>query len=435
MGLIAIQITLLVLILLLLYISQRFWFVRAWRLTGRVRNHGLRGVLRATWVVLLLAGVLPFAIWIASPHGSTLRTSKAMALVGMWLTSAFVAFLALMFVRGVEWLWYGCQALFGKRSLQNSLDGPANVSRRYFFHTAAYLAAAVPFVGAVYGFTVGRLRYRVERVDVPVPDLPSVLDGLRIAQLSDIHMSAYMSREQVRRAVAMANELGADLSVVTGDFITLAGDPLEACVEEVAALHAPLGVWGCLGNHEIYAGVEDYATELFRRVGVRILRRENAEVVWRGQALNLIGVDYQRTRSFSGRLLPMLPQVEALVRRDIPNILLSHNPNAFPRAAELGIGLTLAGHTHGGQVQVEILDRRLNPARFFTEFIAGLYQRPLGLGAGSVGGSKTSRSSRSPGPGARVMACIYVNRGLGTIGAPIRLNSPPEITLLTLRRS
>ena len=110
---------------------------------------------------------------------------------------------------------------------------------------------------------------------------------------------------------------------------------------------------------------------------MKLLRQENAELRWQGSAFNLIGVDYQRQRDAEGNRAPMLAGVQPLVRRDVPNILLSHNPNSFPRAAELGIELSLAGHTHGGQVRVEILDHRWSPAEFLTPYVAGLYQRPL----------------------------------------------------------
>jgi predicted MPP superfamily phosphohydrolase len=126
-------------------------------------------------------------------------------------------------------------------------------------------------------------------------------------------------------------------------------------------------------------------------------------------------VDYQRTRGLDGRKLPMLSGVEPLVRRDAPNILLSHNPNAFDRAAELGIEFTLAGHTHGGQINVEILESQINAARFMTDYVAGLYSQSSKL---------TSQAAH-----------LYVNRGLGTVGAPVRVGAPPEITLLTLRRA
>ncbi|MFB3153595.1 MAG: metallophosphoesterase, partial [Candidatus Acidiferrales bacterium] len=224
--------------------------------------------------------------------------------------------------------------------------------------------------------------------------------------------------KEIRRVVGLARELEPDLTFHTGDFLTGRSDPLPQAVAELARAEGRYGSFGCLGNHEIYAGAQDKATELFARQGVRILRGQNVELEIRGAKLNLIGVDYQRQprgrdpvrwRSYFVR------GVETLVRPNVTNILLSHNPNSFVRAAELGIQLTLAGHTHGGQVQVEILDSRWSPARFMTPFVSGLFQRPSGV---------------SPGQ----QSFLYVSRGIGTVGVPVRLNAPPEITLLTLRR-
>jgi hypothetical protein len=123
--------------------------------------------------------------------------------------------------------------------------------------------------------------------------------------------------------------------------------------------------------------------------------------------------------------------VESLVRLDMPNLLMSHNPNAFNRAAELGIELTLAGHTHGGQIQVEILDHRLSPARFITDYIAGLYHRPLLMPDQPKRMGETIKLMPNAPNG---LAALYVNRGLGTVGAPVRLGAPPEITHIVLRR-
>jgi hypothetical protein len=231
----------------------------------------------------------------------------------------------------------------------------------------------------------------------------------------------------------MTNDLGADLSVVTGDFITGSSDPIADCIEEVSRLHAPLGVWGCNGNHEIYAKAEDAAEQLFAQAGMKLLRQENAQITFRGAPFNLIGVDYQRERNLEGRRTPVLATVDPLIRRDMPNILLSHNPNTFNRAAELGIELSLAGHTHGGQVQVEILDHRLTPARFISDYIAGLFQRPLFKPSGET---QVSREPDVPTSDPQVNAArLYVNRGLGTVGAPVRLGVPPEISLIVLRRA
>jgi predicted MPP superfamily phosphohydrolase len=226
--------------------------------------------------------------------------------------------------------------------------------------------------------------------------------------------------------------------VVTGDFITGSSDPIADCIEEVSRLHAPLGVWGCNGNHEIYARAEDAAQELFAQAGMKLLRQENAQLTFRGARFNLIGVDYQRERNNNGHKTQMLPSVDTLLRRDMPNILLSHNPNTFNRATELGIELSLAGHTHGGQIQVEILDHRLSPARFISDYVAGLYQRPLFAPASQVlvhpvPPSAGFSANREPSGASSALSSIYVNRGLGTVGAPVRLGVPPEISLLVLR--
>jgi hypothetical protein len=419
------RVTVILTVLSLVCLSQYFWFAAGWRLAGCVERAPLRWLARVAWGMALLAVLACSALWMFADEPPRLWPGswRTFALLGLWFSTALLAWLLVKAVHVLGWVWSRAALL---RSRPGAADLP-DASRRYFFQRAAMAAGAVPFVCAAYGFVAERLRFRVEGVEVPMAGLPAALDGLRIVQLSDIHIGSYMPREQVRRAVAMANELGGDLGVVTGDFVTLSSDPLGACAEELGALRAPLGVWGCLGNHEIYAGVEEYTTDLLRAAGIRILRRESAELAWRGQAFNLIGVDYQFSRLPGGRRVEMLRRVAPLVRRDVPNILLSHNPNAFPRAAELGIELTLAGHTHGGQVQVEILHRHINPARFLTDFVAGLFSRPMPAATAA----RVSGDAGAP----RAAAFLYVNRGIGTIGAPVRIGSPPEITLLTLRRA
>ena len=315
-----------------------------------------------------------------------------------------------------------------------AVETVADPGRRYFFRAATAAAGAAPFLGAMYGFAAERLNYQVRRVEIPMHNLPSALDGMQIVQISDIHLSSYMSRTDVRRAVDMANNLGADLAVVTGDLITGMNDPIADAVDEIRHLHAPLGIWGCNGNHEIYARAEDEAGYLYAQAGMKLLRQENAQITFKGAQFNLIGVDYQRERTNRGQRQQTLAQVESLVRRDMPNILLSHNPNSFNRAAELGIELSLAGHTHGGQIQVEILDHRLSPARFITDYIAGLYQRPLF--AAAVNERAAIATDKSPATmHSSAMSNLYVNRGLGTVGAPVRLGVPPEISLIVLRRA
>jgi predicted MPP superfamily phosphohydrolase len=433
-------------ILTVLFLSQRFWFRSLWRVSANWGNAGLRVAIRSLYVIALVLVILVTADGFRLGHGHIIpRGTLITALAGLWFFSALFGFLAVILVRGLDRLW-----TLLRRSVRStpaslrpvhaaptaarshgSVELLRNPSRRYFFKSATAVAGVSPFLCAAYGFAAERLKYTIRRVEIPVANLPSALDGMQIVQLSDIHLSGYMPRAEVRRAVDMANELGADLAVVTGDFITGAGDPLADCIDEIRQLRAPLGAWGCNGNHEIYARAEEEAQRLFAQAGLKLLRQENAQLTFRGAQFNLIGVDYQRERTAGGQKVQALAHLQPLVRRDMPNILLSHNPNSFNRAAELGIELSLAGHTHGGQIQVEILDHRLSPARFITDYVAGLYHRPLFAPSPSV----VSQTFLSASILRRPSASLYVNRGLGTVGAPVRLGVPPEITLLVLRSS
>jgi predicted MPP superfamily phosphohydrolase len=440
-------------ILTLLYMSQRFWYRALWRVTANWGRVSLRVGVRVAYILALLVVIFTIAgSFSLGQRRIVPQPSMVSVLMGLWFFSALFAYLAVKAVHGLERVWRLLHAAAAKEAPVTpgassqalaTPDAPETVAdpgRRYFFRAATAAAGAAPFLGAMYGFAAERLNYQVRRIEIPVHNLPAALDGMQIVQISDIHLSGYMSRSQVRRAVDMANDLGADLAIVTGDLITGVGDSISDCVEEVGRLHAPLGTWGCNGNHEIYAGVEDEAASLYSQAGMKLLRHENAQINFKGAQFNLIGVDYQRERTPRGQRQQTLASVAPLVRRDMPNILLSHNPNSFNRAAELGIELSLAGHTHGGQIQVEILDHRLSPARFITDYIAGLYQRPLFAPAPVERAASNARVPRTFSPSlfassSSAMARLYVNRGLGTVGAPVRLGVPPEISLIVLRTS
>ena len=274
--------------------------------------------------------------------------------------------------------------------------------RRAFLHTSQIALLATPAILTGYGVFIQRLSISLREQDLRFPGLPNELDGLRIAQLSDIHLSPFLTERELARAVDMANETRPHLALVTGDLITTAQDPLDACLRQLARLRAEGGIFGCLGNHEIYSNAEDYVEEHGARLGLRFLRSRAERLLFGGASLNLAGVDYQASRK------PYLVGADRLIAPDAFNILLSHNPDVFPVAARQGYNLTIAGHTHGGQVRVEILRQDLNIARFFTPYVDGLYRR----------GEEA----------------IFVSRGIGTIGLPARIGAPPEVNLLRLCR-
>ena len=272
-------------------------------------------------------------------------------------------------------------------------------SRRAFFRAAGAGMCLTPVAGTVIG-VVRRNRFRLSEIDIPVPELPKDLDGLRIVQLSDIHLSPFLSEQEFARAVDMANEARAHLALVTGDLITRPGDPLDACLGQLARLRAEAGVLGCLGNHEVYARAEHYVTVRGRQLGIEFLRQRSKVLQFGSAKINFAGVDYQKmhTRYLAG--------AERMIVPGALNVLLSHNPDVFPVAAAQGYDLTISGHTHGGQVDIEILHEHMNVARYFTNYVRGLYRQ--------------GRSS------------VYVSTGIGTIGVPVRLGAPAEVSLLRL---
>jgi len=275
-----------------------------------------------------------------------------------------------------------------------------NPARRQLLNTARGLLVAAPAALAGYGVFLERDRIQLKEVHLVVPRLPPALDGLHIVQLSDMHRSAFFSRQQLDRAVAMANEVKPQLIFVTGDLITRRGDPLDDCLDSLSRLRAEAGIFGCHGNHEVYARCQEYATIEGLKHGIRYLRHESELLLFGGARLNLCGVDYQRLS------LPYLAGAESLVKPDAFNLLLSHNPDVFSVAEQKGFQLVLSGHTHGGQINVEILSENLNLARFFTPYVLGEYRRENSV--------------------------AYVTPGLGTVGVPIRLGVPPEVTSIRL---
>ena len=272
-------------------------------------------------------------------------------------------------------------------------------ARRAFLQAAGAGLCVAPVVGAGIG-VVQRNQFHLTEVKIPIPGLPPDLNGLRIVQITDIHLSLFLSEQEFARAIDMANETHANLALVTGDLITRRGDPLDACLRQLARLRAEAGVVGCLGNHEVYARAQDYVTAQGRRIGIDFLRSRSKLLRFGSANLNFAGVDYQKMGSH------YLVGAERLIAPGAVNVMLSHNPDVFPVAAAQGYDLTIAGHTHGGQVDVEILHQHLDVARYFTPYVSGLYRR--------------GKSS------------VYVSNGLGTIGVPVRIGAPPEVSLLHL---
>jgi predicted MPP superfamily phosphohydrolase len=302
-----------------------------------------------------------------------------------------------MMISGLSVTWSGVVlSALAIAFIWKRIAPPENPERRML------LALAAPAVVLGYGVFIGRREFRLHEVDMALPGLPADLDGLRLVQLSDIHLSAYLSRAELSRCVDMANETRAHLAFVTGDLITGMRDPVDECLDELKRLRTDAGVFGCMGNHERYIQGEAYVEEHADQRGMKFLRQRSESLQFGQARLNIAGVDYQT----KGR--GYLRQAKDLMREGELNLLMSHNPDVFPVAAKQGWDLTLAGHMHGGQINLEIAQQNLNLARLSTPYVYGTY-----------------REGKS---------AIYVTRGIGTVAMPVRLGAPPEVALIRLRR-
>jgi predicted MPP superfamily phosphohydrolase len=285
--------------------------------------------------------------------------------------------------------------------LQSRAMTGAKLTRRRFLKVAAATGALAAAGAAGYGGLFERTDYELTETDILVGGLPEAFDGFRIAQVSDVHHGALVGIEEVRRVVELANGAGADMIALTGDYTTANRKYVEPCAEALAELRAPHGVWAVLGNHDHNT---DGAATKRALAGRRIGLLDNANTrLRRGDAeLQLVGIDdwtwvqADWARAFKG------------VDRARPSVLLSHQPNTIERPEAEGVSLILSGHTHGGQVSLPLVGA---PARHIDEFkyLRGRYER----------------DGRQ----------LYVTRGTGVIGVPLRLGARPEIAVLRLRRA
>jgi hypothetical protein len=274
------------------------------------------------------------------------------------------------------------------------------------------VAVALGFGSMFWGWLVGQHRVDVERLDLPLRGLPAALAGLRVAQISDLHIGLQMRAPLLARLIERVNALEADLIVVTGDIFDFDPSFIEEGCRELARLEAPLGVYAVLGNHDVYTGADAVARGLEAFTGIRLLRDAWVRIESNGSAFALAGVEdpghgwNQRDATHVA-----LERLAAEIPADLARLLLIHRPSYFAQASRLGFPLSLAGHTHGGQIALPAPAQHQNVSRLISHWTRGLF--------------------RDDGTG----ALLYVNRGLGVAGPPVRLNCTREISLLRLLAS
>jgi uncharacterized protein len=243
---------------------------------------------------------------------------------------------------------------------------------------------------------------------IAIEKLPVEFQGLRVVQLSDVHHSPFLDEARINEAVRMANDLGPDLVVLTGDYISHSRDYISPCARALGRLRAPHGVFAVLGNHDHWTDGAMMRAALADQ-GIHVLCNESERIERGSSHIRLAGVDDMMVKRDDLR--------RALEETywDETRILLSHNPAIIREAARAGVDLVLSGHTHGGQINWRLLTGRQDrkTARWLRR-----PSRRLIRGHAQLGSTQ-----------------LYVNRGLGTVVVPLRYGCTPEVTLLEIVRT
>jgi hypothetical protein len=294
-----------------------------------------------------------------------------------------------------------------------------STSRSDFLSKTGVVAATVPVAMLSFGVISGAYDYRVRRRQVYLKNLPRAFDGIRVAQVSDIHTGSFFNKTAVRGGVDLLLAEKPDLAFFTGDLVNDRSEEAKPYLDIFKRIKAPLGTYSVMGNHDY----GDYTTwsskaakradvlklqDMHRYMGYSILLNENRRIKVDGEEIGILGCENWGSGRFSkyGDM-----SKTALHSEDIPfKILLSHDPSHWDaqiRKEYQDIDLTLSGHTHGFQFGVEIGDFKWSPVQYRYSRWADLYQEEDQF--------------------------LYVNRGFGFIGYPGRVGILPEITILELK--
>ena len=297
------------------------------------------------------------------------------------------------------------------RSMSPKLWPRFDKSKRNFVGNAARTLAGASFGAFTYGTYHENNVPEISRVVLPYSRLHPDLCGFKVVHVTDIHAGPFISFESIATTASMVNALKPDLIVLTGDYINNNPAYIHGCLGLLNGLKAPAGVFGVYGNHDHYTGIES-VREGFSKTRIFMLSHSRQAAKGLEGLLNIIGVEDPVTAWAADARFRDLGTLFGLADREQFNLLISHRPGIFKTCKDWGVQLTLAGHTHGGQVIVPMVGGRgFSVAGLFVTYTHGLYE-----------------SQKDP------EVRMYVSRGIGTIIAPIRLFCRPEIVEITLTR-
>ncbi len=291
---------------------------------------------------------------------------------------------------------------------------PASLTRRAFLHTSILGVSGIALASCTRGI-MQRNEIEITHRTFALQNLPPAFEGKTITFLSDIHAGPFMDVDEMKHIAEVVNSLRSDFIVIPGDFVTSHVNEVGPFAEAMSGLKARFGVFACTGNHDYYAGVDEVSRGI-EDTGIKLLRNENAAVTVDGQSLYFIGVDDMDAITVKEYVQGKSAQHIEAAWKGVPSnaatVLLCHKPYMFQEFAQTNTGLMLSGHTHGGQIVLGRFGKTvLTFSSFASEYVEGSYRAE----------------------GIQSKAQMYVSRGIGVVGVPIRINCPPEITQITLK--
>ncbi|MBI3258042.1 MAG: metallophosphoesterase [Ignavibacteriae bacterium] len=406
-----------------LFIILDTYVIYNWQKYVRRRKHS-PWLYKPLWIVAaIMISVFAFVRLSSFEANNPITSHNIMIVLYIWYLPKLIISIVLLF-KDITRLIIFCIKLIiefydkriSKKHSRVSHSGSGNdtpdsviVPRRDFLQKAAWMTAGAPFIIAGNGMFRTAFDFQTYEHFLPISGLPPEFEGLRIVQISDIHSGSFSSSKPMREVRLIIESLRPDIILITGDYVNFNANELSITFPELKKLSAPLGVYGSIGNHDHYMSQEDHETlkNGIRDAGINLLVNSNSVIRVDGSELNLAAIDNSGLGQNFGRINEAMSGLNTAN----PTILMAHDPTFWDkqvRGKMPAIDVMLSGHTHGGQVGIHILGEDYSFARMVYKQWAGMY---------------TDKDQ-----------ILYVNRGMGMVGPPLRLAIEPEITVFTLTR-
>lgn len=396
---------------LLIFILADYYLYR--RFTHYVTSRNWHPLLHKSYFVIGSISII-FLVWVGIERLTLpMLTKPALVMnsfLAIWYVPKLLIVPILLIIDGIQ--------LLVKKWFHSKIDvTPAEIepqqqeipARRKFVQNLGWASIGAPFVLVSNGVLRESIDFQTENVTLHLPNLPRQFEGFTIAQISDIHAGSFYNDKPMQEIRRITHSLRPDLIVMTGDFVNFATEEIEKITHELGKFSAPFGVKGSLGNHDHYMNWQNHLLlrKAIRDTGVDLLVNQHRKFSVDGATLQLAGIDNVGFKQNFGNL----PVAMDGLSPENPTILLAHDPTFWDKSVvgKAPIDLMLSGHTHGGQVAFHFLGNELSVIRMVYDQWAGLYTK----------GDQH----------------LYINRGAGTTGPPIRIGVPPEITYITLKKA